>query len=321
MKESSEKSSGIIHMSTPPSSPCFVTVIDLSLADKLLQGLKNQGFELSTPPHTIFSGKKKGISCTLYQSGKLTVQGKDKNEFIQFYLEPEILGTFKFGYEALDIDPTPRIGVDESGKGDFFGPLCIAGVYASGEDVTKLHSLGVRDSKALSDTTILKIAKEIRSHYVHHVVRIGPEKYNELYAKFKNLNHLLAWGHATVIENLAQKSGCNHATIDQFAAEHVVETALKRKGLSIDLKQRHRGEEDLVVAAASILAREAFLDGLEKLEKEFEIPLPKGASQATVKAGKALVAKYGSGVLSKTSKTHFKTSNIVLEQNLPLENH
>src|SRR5262249_1666994 len=159
----------------------------------------------SQPAHTLFQGKKKGVSCTLYTSGKLTVQGKEMQAFIEFYLEPEILKTFTFGYEELEWDLTPRIGIDESGKGDFFGPMCIAVVYGANEQVKRLGELGVKDSKKLSDTTIVKLAQKIRAEFTYHIVRIGPEKYNELYEKFGNLNLLLGWGHATVIEELVDE--------------------------------------------------------------------------------------------------------------------
>lgn len=293
----------------------FVTTLDLKLSEKLLADLQGQGFEITTPAHTVFSAKKKGVSCTLYQSGKLTVQGKEMGAFIEFYLEPEILKSCPYTYQDKVTDDThlqEHIGIDESGKGDFFGPLCIAGVYADKDNIHKLKALGVRDSKALTDPMILKIAKQIRAHYVHHIVRINPFKYNELYAQFKNLNHLLAWGHATTIEQLVLKTGCRHVMIDQFAAEHVVITALKRKKIDLDLTQRHRGEEDLVVAAASILAREAFLNGIDQLSEEYKIQLPKGASPGTIQAGKQLVRTYGQEVLAKVGKLHFKTLDKIL---------
>lgn len=290
----------------------FVTTIDINLAPKMIADLKKQDFEISTPPYTLFSAKKSGVSCTLYTSGKLTVQGKNKAEFIEFYLEPEILKTFQFTYQEVGLDLTARIGIDESGKGDFFGPLCIAGVYADSQNIAGLKSLGVKDSKDLSDATILKIGRKIKADYAHHIVKINPAKYNELYAQFKNLNHLLAWGHATTIEQLVLKTGCHNVIIDQFAAEHVVETALRRKKLEVNLAQRHRGEEDLIVAAASILARLAFVEGLEQLGKEFEIVLPKGASKATIEAGKKLVRNFGPEVLNKVGKLHFKTHQVIL---------
>lgn len=297
-------------------SSCFVVQIDLSLTEKLRTGLVSQGFTLSNPLHTVFQAKKKGISCTLYTSGKLTVQGKESKEFIQFFLEPEILGTFTHGYEAevaaINIDLNPRIGVDESGKGDFFGPLCVAGVYADADSIAELPKLGVKDSKLLNDSAIVKIAQKIRKSYVYHIVRIGPKRYNELYEKFGNLNLLLGWGHATVIEQLLEQTGCNRVIIDQFAAEHIVENALKRKNKQALLTQRTKGEQDPVVAAASILARAAFVEGMEKLEAEWKVPLPKGAGPKIVQAGKKFIEMHGPEALIEVGKIHFKTHQEIL---------
>jgi ribonuclease HIII len=295
---------------TTPS--CFVATIDLGLAEKLREDLLSQGFELTQPQHTIFSAQKKGVSCTLYTSGKLTVQGKDKQEFITFYLEPEILGTFTFSHAEALLDLKPHIGIDEAGKGDFFGPLCIGGVQAGEENIKELLKMGVRDSKRMSDDAVLKLAKKIRAAVPHSIVRISPLKYNELYRQFRNLNQLLAWGHATAIAELVEKTQCKDVLIDQFASEHVVLNALKRKQLSVNLTQRHRGEEDLVVAAASILARAAFLEGLEQLGRTVGMVLPKGASDQVVRTGKALVAKQGPGILDTIAKLHFKTKDVIL---------
>jgi ribonuclease HIII len=292
----------------------FVVQLDLNLAEKLQEGLKAQGFEISHPPYTLFQGKKKGVTCTLYTSGKLMVQGKEMAPFIQFYLEPEILQTFAFGYEELKLDLSPRIGVDESGKGDFFGPLCIGGVYAAEEQIKELLKIGVKDSKKLSDASVVKIAQKIRKDYLYHIVRIGPEKYNELYEKFGNLNLLLGWGHATVIEQLFEKSGCERVIIDQFAAEHVVENALKRKKKKVVLTQRTKAEQDLVVAAASIIARAAFLEGLEQLAQRWEVPFPKGANEKIIHLGIQLIKKHGPQILGQVAKMHFKTAQVILDK-------
>lgn len=293
------------------SSNSFVTKVDLSLADKLLAGLKDQGFEISKPQYTVFSGKKKGVSCTLYESGKLLVQGKEMGQFIEFFLEPEILQDFSYSYADLNLDKTARIGIDESGKGDFFGPLCVAGVFAQGDQIAELRAMGVKDSKNMTDKAIFKVAKKIKDACPWHVVRINPLKYNELYSKFRNLNYLLAWAHATAIEQLIQKTSCQNVIIDQFAAEHVVEGALAKKGIKPTLKQRPRAEEDLVVAAASILARAAFLEGLQRLEQQFDTPLPKGASSKVVDASKTFITKHGREQLPEVCKTHFKTYDVL----------
>jgi len=299
-------------MSTPAKPACFVATIDLALAEKLRHDLIEQGFTLTTPQHTLFSAQKKGVSCTLYTSGKLTVQGKDKDEFITFYLEPEILKNVDYSYPEIHVNFTPHIGIDEAGKGDFFGPLCIAGVYADEAMIKDLMAIGVRDSKTMSDPAILALSKKIKERCPHSIIRISPEKYNSLYNTFHNLNKLLGWAHATAIGELVEKTGCTNAIIDQFAKEHVVENALAKKNLTVQLTQRHKGEEDPVVAAASILARAAFVDGIERLGESMAMHLPKGASDKVIAAGKKLVAKYGKEILAKAAKLHFKTTDVIL---------
>ncbi|MES2344693.1 MAG: ribonuclease HIII [Chlamydiota bacterium] len=293
-------------------SSCFVTEINLHLKDKLKEDLLTQGFQLTTPPYTVFSAKKNGVSCTLYTSGKLTVQGKGKDEFISFYLEPEILGNLSYSHPEISLDLTPRIGIDEAGKGDYFGPLCIAGIQANGNQIKELMALGVRDSKKMNDNVIKTLSHKIKQKVPYTIVRLTPKKYNELYEKFHNLNKLLAWGHATAIGDLVEKTGCRNAIIDQFADESVVIVALKNKRLDINLTQRHRGEEDLVVAAASILARSAFLEGMEELSNNVSMVLPKGAAAHVIQAAKNLVAKHGKEVLQVVAKLHFKMTHEVL---------
>jgi ribonuclease HIII len=298
--------------SNPEKPNYFVTTIDLKIATKLKNDLINQGFEITNPSYTLFAAKKKGLNCTLYESGKLMVQGKDLQEFMEFYLEPHILKSLKFTYMDQDIDLTARIGIDESGKGDFFGPLCIAGVFAEGSNIANLKKIGVKDSKSLNDLNIVKIGKKIKQEYPHHIVKINPAKYNELYAQFKNLNHLLGWGHATAIEQLVLLTNCQNVIIDQFADESVVIRALQRKSIQLNLNQRHRGEEDLVVAAASILARMTFVEAMDHLSEKYKMEIPKGASAKTIQVGKKLVREYGSEVLEQTGKMHFKTLDKIL---------
>lgn len=298
------------------SSSSFVTTVATTLSKKMIADLLEQGFELSQPEHTLFSAKKKGVSCTLYASGKLLVQGKAMREFIEFYLEPVILKqatyTHADAYTTSGIDTHSRIGIDESGKGDFFGPLCIAGVFAEGDAVAKLKELGVRDSKQLDDKAILKIADKIQQHFAYHIVKINPAKYNELIVQFGNLNHLLAWGHATTIEQMVEKTNCTKVIVDQFAHEKVVLTALKRKKLDIELTQRHRAEEDLVVAAASILARQTFLLSLKKMENTYGQAFPKGASKHVINAGRLFMRSHTKDELEQVAKLHFKTLDSIL---------
>ncbi|HLB52998.1 MAG TPA: ribonuclease HIII [Chlamydiales bacterium] len=288
-------------------SNSFTAEVSLDIAKKLEHDLIEQGFEISHPPYTIFSAKKKGVSCSLYQSGKLLVQGKEMSQFIEFYLEPEILGQFHFSHPEAHLDVKPRIGMDEAGKGDFFGPLCVAALFANEEGIKFLRKLGVKDSKKMKDDQIRKIASEIKTHFQHTIVRLFPKTYNSLYVKFKNLNRLLAWAHTTALGELSHKTGCKDAILDQFAYPELMEKMLKEKKLEVALLQRTKGESDLVVAGASILARAAFVEGIELLEKEWECVLPKGASRLVVEAGKKLFRQFDSEFFTQVAKTHFKT--------------
>lgn len=286
----------------------FITTIDLNLKNKLKTDLENQGFEFTEPAYTYFSAKKKGISCTLYKSGKLMVQGKEKGPFIEFYLEPEILKEFHFSNPEAQLNLTAHIGLDEAGKGDFFGPLCIAALYADKEGILKLHKMGVKDSKTFTDPKILKLAKEIRENFSFTVIRFFPKKYNELYDKFKNLNRLLAWTHVAALSDLSQKTGCKEALLDQFADKSVVQKMVESKKLDVNLEQKTKGESDTVVAGASILARAAFLDGMQKLSEEYNYTIPKGASQKVVQAAREIQEKFGKEIMPNLVKMHFKTT-------------
>src|SRR5881628_3880887 len=234
-------------------------------ATKLRALLNERGFEFSPKQYTLFFAQKNKLSVAVYEKGpKVLVQGKGIEEFVQFELEPKILGEAKLGYEEVHLPEMfePHFGVDESGKGDFFGPLVIAGVYVDRGIARQLLDAGVQDSKRIgSDARIRALADIIRreTHGLHDVVSIGPERYNQLYEKFANLNSLLGWGHARVIENLlAKRPDCPRALSDKFADAGVVENSLLQRGRAIKLEQRTRAESDLAVAAASILAREAF---------------------------------------------------------------
>ncbi|MBV6458275.1 MAG: Ribonuclease HIII [Fimbriimonadaceae bacterium] len=203
-----------------------------------------------------------------------------------------------------------HIGVDESGKGDYFGPLVIAACYVGPEHLAELE--GVRDSKKLTDRQSLGLSIVIKKACPHAVVAIGPAKYNELYAKFMNLNRLLAWGHARAIENVLEQHPANLVISDQFADPAGLKRQLFEKGRTITLESRVRAEADIAVAAASILARAEFLRRLERLGQDFGCVLPKGASAQVVSAAKQFVAVNGGDKLSQVAKLHFKTTQTVL---------
>jgi len=288
-------------------------------ASALLAALQARNWKPREVPYARFAFESDKTNIVFYESGKLVVQGKGTAEFVEFVLEPEILKEVRLGYETI-LNPDlllPRIGVDESGKGDFFGPLSIAGVYVNKKVINAWKEIGIRDSKNISsDKKISELAQKIRKTpgCVTDSVVIGNEAYNRLYAKMKSVNTLLAWGHARVIENLLGKRYQMNpppvkAISDQFAAsKSVIEKALMAQGKEIQLVQRHKAEEDIAVAAASILARDEFVKGLAKLEKQFEMKLPKGAGKNVDEVAKEFVEKRGAGELAKISKLHFRTA-------------
>jgi len=288
-------------------------------AEALRRYLTEHGYQFREVPHARFAAEKDKVNTVFYESGKLVVQGKGTQEFIEFVLEPEILKEARLGYESV-LNPEsllPRLGVDESGKGDFFGPLCVAGVYVNEKVIAAWKDAGIRDSKNISsDRRIRELAELIRNTpgCVTTVVPIGNEAYNRLYAKMKSVNALLAWGHARAIENLM---GLRYqmdpppvrAISDQFASsKETVARALMTLGREVELVQKHRAEEDLAVAAASILARHEFVTRLAALEKEFGMALPRGASVAVDAAAKEFIGRHGVSSLPKVAKMHFRTA-------------
>lgn len=208
------------------------------------------------------------------------------------------------------------IGVDESGKGDFFGPLVIAAFLASEHDKDKLAALGVRDGKKISDKRLLEIDEIIRNTYPHCIVVVHPQTYNQRYKKIKNLNKLLAEGHAEAITGVLEGNIADRIIVDQFGKPELIENALRQQGCKIELQQRFRGEEIIQVAAASILARGAFIREMDKLSEKYKSNIPRGASSIVDKAGQQLVDKFGVEILEKVSKMHFKNYNRVVNPTL-----
>ena len=285
-------------------------------ATKLRALLEELGFQFTPKQYTLFFAQKNKLSVAAYEKGpKILVQGKGVQEFVQFELEPKILGEAKLGYEEVHAPEMfePHFGVDESGKGDFFGPLVISGVYVDRGIARKLLDAGVQDSKRIgSDARVRTLAQIIRKTAggLIETVLIGPERYNELYEKFGNLNSLLGWGHARVIENLlAKKPDCPRALSDQFADARVIKRALLQHGRKIKIQQRPKAESDIAVAAASILAREAFIGWLERRGKAIGLVLERGVSASVKETAKKLVEKSGPQSLREVAKVHFRTAH------------
>jgi ribonuclease HIII len=271
------------------------------------------------------------VSVAFFYSGKVLIQGKPGE--LQTKLKTwwdarkassthsvASAATHSSSIESPTNNPTAnftgraRIGLDESGKGDYFGPLVIGAVFVDQQTEDRLKALGVRDSKLLTDNRMLAMAEEIKALCPHLVVPIEPKRYNELYVKVKNLNRLLAWGHAWTLENLLEKLSCDLAVVDKFGDESYLRSALREKGRQITVVQQTHAEEDIAVATASILARARFVEQMDQLSKRVAKTLPKGASDPSiVTVGRELVAEHGKDILAEIAKLHFKTTEEILQ--------
>ena len=316
------------HLSSamPDAKPLtlYTSPLTAEQAAKLRTLLETDGYQFEPKPYTLYYAAKDKLNVAVYEKGpKVVLQGKGTQDFVTFRLEPEVLGEARLGYEEVTSPEmfTPHFGVDESGKGDFFGPLVIAGVYVDKGIARQFIEAGIQDSKRIgSDQRIRDLAEMIRRTpgAVSSVVAIGPERYNVLYEKFGNLNRLLAWGHARVIENLLEaRPDCPRALSDQFANPALIKRALLERGQGIQLDQRTKAESDLAVAAASILAREGFINWLRKTGAELQTVLPRGASAQVKATARALVSSRGPEVLGKLAKTHFKTASEIAPETYP----
>jgi len=300
----------------------YTTKIDALDVPRLKAICEERGFTFGEKQWAMWHATKKAdggvVNVTVYQKGpKVLVQGKGTEDFVKFILEPEIIGEARLGNEEVLMPEMfePHFGVDESGKGDFFGPLVIAGAYVDKVIARKLLDEGIMDSKRISSAAKIKqLSDVIRGipGLKWEVISLKPEKYNELYGKFGNLNRLLAWGHAKVIASLAEKvPSCPSALSDQFARKELLEGMLSREQAAahIELTQRTKGESDVAVAAASILAREAFVSWIERASAAGSVDMPLGAGANVIEAAKEMKETHGAEMMAKVAKMHFKTAN------------
>lgn len=273
---------------------------------------KNFDVIINPKQYAFWEIKNKDFVATFYNSGKFVIQGKNTEILLeklgkQFKLEVNEKKEREENNQEFTIHLSQYIGTDESGKGDFFGPLVIAGVLLDEKNRLIFEKLGIRDSKTLKDGQMLKMAKEIQRNSVYSVVAISNAKYNELYANFKNLNKLLAWGHAKVIENILEKQPCEFALSDKFGDESLIKNALQKHGKKITLEQRTKAESDIAVAAASVLARATFVEKMRYMENFYGLKLPKGCNDKVKDSAKEFISKYGRDRLNEICKNHFKT--------------
>ncbi|MDE3276663.1 MAG: ribonuclease HIII [Verrucomicrobiota bacterium] len=309
--------------------------LDEGQQNLLLLIMERGNYRKREVPYSLMSIDGDGFNCTLYEKvkhgrRKCCVQGGKAEDFVLFVLEPQVLGAATIGYEQV-LDPErdkPHGGSDESGKGDYFGPLVVACCYVDEALSAQLREIGARDCKQMTDKSVLAVGSKIRhllgpSRWAF--VKIGPAAYNRLYAKIKNINRLLAWAHGVCIESLLEKQpSCPRVVVDQFApTETVIKRALKERGRKIRVDQRHKAESDVAVAAASVVARELFLRslisslpdyGLAAATEEDPIgAIPKGSSDPRIRElAEKCVRANGPKWVMDHCKAHFQTTDNVL---------
>jgi len=301
----------------------LVLTLGKAAADALAARLQGEPLEWRSPPHSRFQVRGDGVVATLYTSGKLVVQGAGVDAFELRYLggvapaAAPAAATAKRGAKARvgagaadgaaaaeSDDDVPTIGSDETGKGDYFGPLVVAAVRLEPDEARKLAAAGVMDSKRVGDEQACRLGAFVAEHFPCRVRRIDPPEYNALHRRHGNLNLLLAEAHAEVLRPLARDGDL--IVVDQFGPERLMVKAMA--GAPGRLTQRPRGEEIVAVAAASIVARQVFLDALKELSEAFAVDLAKGAGTPTDKAARAFVKLHGTGKLGAVAKLHFKTT-------------
>ncbi|HMP72722.1 MAG TPA: ribonuclease HIII [Kiritimatiellia bacterium] len=301
-----------------PNQTSFTYVLNPDQQTALIDLLHSRSYRLYEAPHTRIAAETSDCRVVLYNSGKCLIQGKGAEDWVLYELEPNILKTATLGYEDVHNPEKfdPHMGIDESGKGDFFGPLVIAAVYIDPKIAEAFTAAKVRDSKTVTtDRAIAQLAQSIRAIVGNKftLVEIGPAAYNRMYERNSNVNQILAWGHARAIENLLEiVPHCPRALADKFGPTHRIESALMQKGKSIQLEQRTKAESDPAVAAASILARDRFVQKLRMMSEKLGVEIPKGVSDRVKSTAVDLIKRNGPETLRDHCKLHFRTSREVL---------
>ena len=286
-----------------------VLVFDAERTEDLRAFLAKGSFRFDARPHAVLFAQRPGVSLTAYTSGKALLTGPQAEEYAGVlaasglaHPEPAPVAPSTAGF-------APHVGGDESGKGDYFGPLCVAAVFVpDAQTAAHLVSKGVRDSKLVPDAEAALLASLVRARCPHAVHVLAPPLYNDVYERFGNLNNLLADCHARALERLLADVGPQPVVIDQFARPEVLVRHLGEKARATSVTQAVRAESDVAVAAASLVARAEFLAGLAALEVRHGLRLPKGAGVPVVKAAREIGAKGGRTLLRQVAKVHFATT-------------
>jgi ribonuclease HIII len=298
----------------PKKLSTYSLKLDDAQMQKVRSILSGRGWEAFDVAYARFAFKGRDCNVTAYESGKLVVAGKGTEEFVSMTLEPEVTMAPKLGYdEVLHPDWFElHAGLDESGKGDFFGPVVAATVIADKPSIEAWIKAGVKDSKKIVDTQIIKLDKMIRETQGVAVAtcQCGMAKYNLIMSRPRaNLNRLLAWQHATALCQALERKTAPRGLLDQFSKQPLVQRELAKMGAKdFKLEMRTKAEEDPVVAAASVVARAEYVRQMQALSREFGGPLQKGAGPLVKEQAMQIIERLGAPALGRFAKLHFRTA-------------
>ncbi|MEB6333925.1 ribonuclease HIII [Staphylococcus pseudoxylosus] len=269
--------------------------------------------------------KYKNTSISVYNSNKVMFQGKDA-ESIASQLLPNVVpakknsGKSSISQQTIQYNRYNCIGSDEAGSGDYFGPLTVCAAYVSKKNVQILKTLGVDDSKRLTDAKIVELAEQLVTFIPHSLLTMNNDKYNEKQKAGWSQVKMKAVLHNEAIKNVTQKidtEALDYIVIDQFAESGVYKRyALSEQPFSSKTKFETKGEsKSIAIAAASIISRYAFVKHMDNLSRSAKMEVPKGASNKVDLTAAKLIERKGIAYLDSISKKHFanrqKAENLV----------
>lgn len=287
-----------------------------------------------TPPYAVFQADDADTVVTVYESGKAVFQGRDADLSSQFWIERERHNnplkklevtnseekSKKDDKKEIVIDPkiynSTSIGSDEVGTGDYFGPIVVCAAYVTREDISFLESLGVKDSKKMTDEKILEVVPKFIKKIPYECIILSNKEYNEKYANGFNMNKLKAILHNKALFNLRNKvSIYDYIVVDQFAEKYVYFSYLREStALVRDITFMTKAEDKcLSVACASLISRFVFLKEFAKISESVGELLPKGASTMVDEKAAKIVKKFGFDKLNEIAKINFKNTEKIKE--------
>ena len=279
-----------------------------------------------TPQYAKWQAKDGDTVITLYDSGKIVFQGKDADLASDFWISTEKINSGKVdiksssdkkkkdkvnNYIDKKIYYTSSIGSDEVGTGDYFGPIVVTAAFVSKDNIDFLEEIKVKDSKKLTDQQILEIVPKFIKKIPYESIILTNKEYNEKYSSDFNLNKIKAILHNKVLLKLTNRiNNYDNIIVDQFAEKFVYFNYLKESNNVVrNITFLTKGEDKhLSVACASLISRYIFINEFNKLSKELNLKLPKGASDEVDQIGINIVKQYGFDKLKEIAKLNFKNA-------------